>query len=287
MADAKGSKDQGSTPEAPADGRVSKAYPRVDSSVLSTGEVARDLRVPVVAQVKLRYDSILDFHESQSLNISRSGMFLASDKPGPVGSIVEFEFALADGLSLLRGKGEVVRITQSPVLGMGVRFRELDPDSRKCLESIVASNERDGRTPRVPLDFSGEPGGAKASAVSPGRASSSSPSLRGATRVQPGLSVDGHDLRVRLTPLTVGYFTNNPLINIRLGGFVIPIEDEVSLGAGFDVAIMDNDGISLFHGKGKVVAKHEHRIGIRLADVDKGVLARLQAEVGKLSPGGR
>ena len=287
MADAKGSKDQGSTPEASADGRVSKAYPRVDSSVLSTGEVARDLRVPVVAQVKLRYDSILDFHESQSLNISRSGMFLASDKPGPVGSIVEFEFALADGLSLLRGKGEVVRITQSPVLGMGVRFRELDPDSRKCLESIVASNERDGRTPRVPLDFSGEPGGAKASAVSPGRASSSSPSLRGATRVQPGLSVDGHDLRVRLTPLTVGYFTNNPLINIRLGGFVIPIEDEVSLGAGFDVAIMDNDGISLFHGKGKVVAKHEHRIGIRLADVDKGVLARLQAEVGKLSPGGR
>jgi len=68
---------------------------------------------------------------------------------------------------------------------------------------------------------------------------------------------------------------------------LIPIEDEVSLGAAFDVAIMDNDGISLFHGKGKVVAKHEHRIGIRLADVDKGVLARLQAEVGKLSPGGR
>jgi hypothetical protein len=154
----------------------------------------------------------------------------------------------------------------------------------------VASNEKDGRTPRVPLDFSGEnhPGGAKPTAVSSGRASSSpSPSLRGATRVQPGLSVDGHDLRVRLTPLTVGYFTNNPLINIRLGGFVIPIEDEVSLGAAFDVAIMDNDGISLFHGKGKVVAKHEHRIGIRLADVDKGVLARLQAEVGKLSPGGR
>jgi hypothetical protein len=94
-------------------------------------------------------------------------------------------------------------------------------------------------------------------------------------------------LHVRLTPLTVGYFTNNPLINIRLGGFVIPIEEEASLGAAFDVAILDNDGISLFHGKGKVVAKDGHRIGIRLSDIDKSVLARLQAEVAKLSPGGR
>ena len=287
MADAKASKDQGSTPAALADGRVSKSYPRVDSSVLSTGEVARDLRVPVVAQVKLRYNSILDFHESQSINISRSGMFLASDNPGPVGSIVEFEFALADGLSLLKGKGEVVRITQNPVLGMGVRFRELDPDSRKCLESIVASNEREGRTPRVPLDFGGEARAGDARPMAGSAGGRTSQVLHGATRVQPGLSVNGHDLRVRLTPLTVGYFTNNPLINIRLGGFVIPIEDEISLGAAFDVAIMDNDGISLFQGKGKVVAKHEHRIGIRLAEVDKSVLARLQAEVGKLSPGGR
>jgi hypothetical protein len=167
-----------------------------------------------------------------------------------------------------------------------VRFLKLDEDSRKCLESIVASNEREGRKPSVPLDFGGDPRASDAGSAtrSPGR---SAHTLQGATRVQPGLTVDGHELRVRLTPLTVGYFTNNPLINIRLGGFVIPIEDDVSLGAAFDVAIMDNDGISLFHGRGKVVAKDGHRIGVRLADIDKGVLARLQTEVGRLSPGGR
>ena len=283
MADAKGSKEFGAIPGAPDGGRVSRSYSITDSSPLSTGEIPRDARVPVVAQVKVRYSSILDFHDSQSLNISRTGMFLASDKPGPVGTIVEFEFALADGLSLLKGKGEVVRITQSPVPGMGVKFLSLDEDSRKCLESIVASNEREGRAPRVPLDFASE------GRDGDGRVTSSvgRSALHGATRVQPGLSVDGNELRVRLTPLTVGYFTNNPLINIRLGGFVIPIEDEASLGAVFDVAILDNDGISLFHGKGKVVAKDGHRIGIRLSDIDKGVLARLQGEVGKLSPGGR
>ncbi len=280
MTEAKGSKALGSTPDALAGGRPSRPYSISDSSPLSTGEIPRDLRVPVVAQVKVRYSSILDFHESQSLNISRTGMFLACDTPGSVGSTVDFELALEDGLLLLKGKGEVVRVTRTPVLGMGVRFRELDEDSRKCLEGIVATNEKEGRTPWVPLDFASDSG-------APGAPARASQSLRGATRVQPGLSVAGHDLQVRLTPLTVGYFTNNPLINIRLGGFVIPIEDEASLGAAFDVAILDNDGISLFHGKGKVVAKDGHRIGIRLSDIDKSVLARLQAEVAKLSPGGR
>lgn len=266
-----------------AGARTSQAFPLTSSSVLSTGEPVRAQRVPVTAQVRIRYQSILDFHDSQALNISRSGMFLASDNPGPIGSLVEFELALADGLALLKGKGEVVRVTPEPLVGMGIKFRELDQESRRCLESIVASNEREGRTPRVPLDFVNE----TRDSDNRGGASFGRGALHGATRVQPGLSVEGNQLRIRLTPLTVGYFTNNPLINIRLGGFVVPIEDEASLGALFEVAIVDNDGLSLFHGKGKVVAKDGHRIGIRLSEIDKGALARLQAEVGKLSPGGR
>jgi len=270
--------------------------PAVASHVEQRGET----RIPLAAQVRLQYSSILDFHESQSVNISRSGMFVASDAPGPVGTRVDFEFCLDDGLCLLRGKGEVVRVTQHPVPGMGVRFRELDEDSRKCIERIVEINEQEGRSSRISLDFSESrpvtprpldtrpttprPGDAR---PTPAPAARGIHPLHGATRVQPGLSVVGQDLQVRLTPLTVGYFTNNPLINIRLGGFVIPIEEEVSLGASFDVTIVDNDGMSLFGGKGKVVAKHERRIGVRLSDVSKPVLARLQAEVARLSPGGR
>ena len=111
--------------------------------------------------------------------------------------------------------------------------------------------------------------------------------LRGATMLQPGLLVSGRDLHVKLTPATVGYFTNNPLLNIRLGGFVVPCDENVSLGAVFDVIIESFEGHSLFSGKGKVVAKQEHRLGVRLSDMDKAVLARLQAEVTRLSPFGR
>ena len=42
-----------------------------------------------------------------------------------------------------------MRVTQQPVSGMGLRFRELDEDSRKCIERIVAINEQEGRMPRM------------------------------------------------------------------------------------------------------------------------------------------
>jgi hypothetical protein len=167
---------------------------------------------------------------------------------------------------------------------MGVRFRELDEEARRFLDRIVQVNEEEGRSPAVSLDFARLPAGALAL---PGTASGRYSALRGATTLQPGLSVNGRDLHVKLTPATVGYFTNNPLLNIRLGGFVVPCDENVPLGAVFEVVIESFEGHSLFCGKGKVVAKQEHRLGVRLSEVDRAVLARLQAEVARLSPFGR
>ena len=65
---------------------------------------------------------------------------------------------------------------------------------------------------------------------------------------------------------------------------MVPADKEVPLGTLFTVSITTPSGESLFAGKGKVVAKHEKRLGIRLVDVDKAVLARLQAEVNRLVP---
>jgi uncharacterized protein (TIGR02266 family) len=264
--------------------RPTGSFFTAEGGSLRAEQQARDLRVAVCVPVKVRYESILDFHGTQSVNISRSGMFLSSADPRPVGTIVDFELALADGLSLLRGKGEVVRVSSGPVAGMGVRFRELDQEARRFLDRIVQVNEEEGRSPAVSLDFANAPAASHSS--SPGVSSHHSP-LRGATTLQPGLLVSGRDLHVKLTPATVGYFTNNPLLNMRLGGFVVPCEENVPLGAVFDVIIESFEGHALFTGKGKVVAKQEHRLGVRLSDVDKVLLARLQAEVARLSPFGR
>ncbi len=266
-----------------------------ESGLIRPDMQAREPRISVSAPVKIRYESILDFHEMQSVNISRSGMFLSCSDPRPVGTIIDFELGLADGLSLLKGKGEVVRVASAPLAGMGVRFRELDQEARRFLERIVMVNEQEGRAPSISLDFI-SPVPSPSPSPSPSHAPSPTPfppetgranPLRGATSLQPGLIINGRDLHVKLTPATVGYFINNPLLNIRLGGFVVPCEENVNLGAIFEVVIESFEGHSLFAGKGKVVAKQEHRLGIRLSDVEKAVLARLQSEVARLSPFGR
>jgi uncharacterized protein (TIGR02266 family) len=232
----------------------------------------RDPRVAVVVPVRYRYQSFIDFIECQSMNISRSGMFLVSEQSLPVGTTIEFELTLADGVPLLKGKGDVVRSSVNP-RGLGVRFQQIDDASRRLIERIVQINLQEGKRPTVTFDFS-EP-----------EQVSELKNLRGATRVSAGLEFAGRALRVQINPGTAGYFTNNPLLNIRLGGFVVPAQDDIPLGTMYSVTIENLAGVVLWTGKGKVVAKHEMRLGIRLADVPKEILARLQAEVTRLAPG--
>lgn len=236
------------------------------------GQVARAPRTAITVPVRLRYESFLDFVETQSVNISRSGMFIQANEPLPVGTVLDFEFALADGFALLRGKGEVVRVITSP-LGLGIRFQQLDDASQKLIDKIIQVNTEEGKTSTVPLEFEEAP-----LQPSPARP------LRGATVMAAGVQFNASNLHIVIHPGTAGYFINNPLLNIRLGGFVIPAQEEFQLGTMFTVTINDFYGQSIFSGQGKVVAKHEMRLGIRLVDADKDTLARLQAEIAKMGP---
>jgi hypothetical protein len=233
---------------------------------------ARAARSPVVVPVRYKYESIIDFVETQSMNISRTGMFITSAEAVGVGTMLDFEVALADGFMLLKGKGEVARVSQTP-RGLGVKFVQLDPASQKLITRIVEVNTLEGRKPTVPMDFAPMD-------ASPPR----TVNFPGAATAMGGVVWREQEVVIQLNPVTVSYFVYNPLLNIRLGGFVVPAEREVPLGTMFSVAISTVSGESLFSGKGKVVAKHEKRLGIRLVDVEKPVLTRLQAEVSKLVP---
>ena len=233
----------------------------------------RDPRSAVVVPVRFRYESIIDFHETQSLNISKSGMFLLTSEVVPVGTQVDFEVMLADGFSLLKGKADVARVSANPPRGLGLRFVQLEPQSQKLITRIVEVNLEEGKKPTVPMDFVPAEGTGQSRSfnIAPGSASA-------------GVAWKDNEVSIQLNTVTVSYFVYNPLLNIRLGGFVVPADKEVPLGTIFAVSITAPSGDSLFSGKGKVVAKHEKRLGIRLTDVDKAVLTRLQAEVSRLVP---
>ena len=240
-------------------------------TMAGVGPTVRDPRAAVVVPIRYRYESIIDFIESQSVNISRSGMFVTTAEPLPLGTMLDFEFSLADGFTLLKGKAEVVRVSHTPPAGLGLKFHHLDAQSQKLIERIVEVNATEGKKPTVSMDF-----------APPDTAGLRS--LVGATPVSGGLVWKDREVSLQLNPVTVSYFVYNPLLNIRLGGFVVPCEKDVPLGSIFEVVITNMAGVTLISGKGKVVAKHEKRVGIRLTDVDKAVLAKLQAEVAKLVP---
>jgi len=70
-------------------------------------------------------------------NISRSGAFIKSKAPLPVGTKVNLRFTvIMDEVETVEGVGEVVRVEEDPS-GMGVVFREIDTYSKGIIEKLL------------------------------------------------------------------------------------------------------------------------------------------------------
>jgi uncharacterized protein (TIGR02266 family) len=96
-------------------------------------------------RIRLKYADVATFVERFASHVSRSGIFIASRVPKPVGTVIRFEFLLADGKTkLIKGEGTVSWVREfdgeNPLgpHGMGLRFARLDPDSRQMVDRIVA-----------------------------------------------------------------------------------------------------------------------------------------------------
>jgi hypothetical protein len=104
--------------------------------------IPRDQRV----SINHEFASIDELVSEYVTNISRSGVFIRSDNPLPVGTLVNLCFSvILDDLETVSGVGKVVRVSQDPA-GMGIVFVELDTISEKIIESLFTRgiDERDG-----------------------------------------------------------------------------------------------------------------------------------------------
>src|SRR4051812_25360942 len=224
-------------------------------AVLTTDQVRafvdRAPRCKVRIVVHCQPPGLPDFVEAQLVDVSRSGMFLSSQHLLAIGTSVDFQFNLDDDVIVLRGSAEVVRLTEEGERGMGLQFTTLDEAGRQLIDRMVETSGH-------------EPPGAGA----------------GRTPVE----IAHGSLRIVLSEITAAYFTYNPLLHIGIGGCFIPSTEDVPLGTGYQLDIVDTDGRVMLRCKAKVAAKQEHRIGIRLLDVDRVTLLKLRAEIAKLAP---
>ncbi|MBI4701765.1 MAG: PilZ domain-containing protein [Deltaproteobacteria bacterium] len=94
--------------------------------------------------INKEFESFDAFVSEYVSNISRSGVFVRSRRPLPVGTRVNLRFTvLMDGVETVAGVGKVVRVHDDPP-GMGVAFTELPQCSQAIIERLLARRSERG-----------------------------------------------------------------------------------------------------------------------------------------------
>ena len=94
--------------------------------------------------VTVSHESIYSLRQDEVTNISNGGLFLRTDRPLPVGTILYMSInaGLADGPFNIVGKVAWIRPTgESEPAGMGVSFLPLEPKEQRRLAEYLAKVE--------------------------------------------------------------------------------------------------------------------------------------------------
>lgn len=117
---------------------------------------------PTSIRARLKYPNEQSFIERYAPNISKTGIFVKTARPKPVGAQIRFEFQIADGTPVLRGAGEVVwnrtKASDARPTGMGVKFLGLDAKSKQILTRVLEYKRTSGGGAAKPSRYSDGPG---------------------------------------------------------------------------------------------------------------------------------
>jgi uncharacterized protein (TIGR02266 family) len=87
--------------------------------------------------INKEFGSFESFIEEYVTNVSRSGAFIKTSDPPPVGTEVDLKFTvIVDDLETIEGVGKVVRVQHDPP-GMGVVFTHISYHSQRLLERLL------------------------------------------------------------------------------------------------------------------------------------------------------
>ena len=106
-------------------------------------------RIPLEREISFRVPRFENFVTEYSANISATGIFIRTHEPLEPGTDLSLEFKVADDWKLIRGRGRVIRVRnndegpEAPA-GMGIRFLEMDPQSRRLIHWMVDKHAREG-----------------------------------------------------------------------------------------------------------------------------------------------
>ena len=89
--------------------------------------------------VRVQYATVDELFSEFSRNINEGGLFIETDAPSPLETLVQLQFELPGSPEPVKATGRVVRHAEAgEPQGMAVEFEELDPDARERINQIVA-----------------------------------------------------------------------------------------------------------------------------------------------------
>src|SRR3954470_20998272 len=98
-------------------------------------------RTPVSLLVQYRFNSLEDFLAEYATNLSPGGIFIATEDPSPVGTMLYLQFSLKDGSKLIEGMGRGEHVHPGPAAqprGMGIEFVQFDERSMALIARICS-----------------------------------------------------------------------------------------------------------------------------------------------------
>jgi uncharacterized protein (TIGR02266 family) len=106
---------------------------------MTDDESSDDKRRAERITINKEFESFDAFIHEYVTNISRSGVFVKSKKPLPIGTRVNLKFTvIMDDIETIEGVGQVVRVQEDPP-GMGVVFTELSQYSKHLIERLLTA----------------------------------------------------------------------------------------------------------------------------------------------------
>jgi hypothetical protein len=101
-----------------------------------------DKRADERVTINKEFESFDAFIQEYVTNISRTGVFIKSTTPLPIGTRVNLRFTvIMEDIESIEGVGEVVRVEKDPP-GMGVVFRELSQYSKGLIDKLLTQRTR-------------------------------------------------------------------------------------------------------------------------------------------------
>jgi uncharacterized protein (TIGR02266 family) len=91
--------------------------------------------------INKEFDSFDQFIQEYVTNISKSGVFIRTEQPLPIGTEVNLRFTvIMESIETIEGAGLVVRVQQNPS-GMGVVFKDLSSYSEKLIRKLLTQGD--------------------------------------------------------------------------------------------------------------------------------------------------